>query len=190
MGIKITCSTITIALFLTAATARAGPVLLPPLHAPVPDHVPVLSDAQVLRLWNRNEFSPLLRDPGIELQLALAVTARRADHPARFDRNHPVIGRLIREPDYFARLLAAYESHPARFTRYHHALVPLLRGLVLGAMTTTPDVPPGVPPGDMIGPVTMTPESPVAAVPGPKSVVLMALGMFLVGAWRWIGGFA
>jgi hypothetical protein len=186
LGIKFNRSVVMIASLLIATTAHAGPVLLPPLHAPVPDHIPVLSDARVLRLWHHNESSPLLRDPGIELQLALAVTAERADHPTRFDRVHPIVGRLIREPAYFAKLLAAYESHPARFTRYHHALVPLLRGLALGAMTTTPIVPPG----GMTGPEMTTPESPTPAVPGPTSAVLMALGMGLVGAGRWIGGIA
>lgn len=171
-----------------ASAARAGslgPAALPLLHRPPPVDVPTLGDPAVLSLWKHHEYSPLLRDPGIEAQLARAVIDRRAEDPERFDRGHPTIGKLIRNPDYLDRVLARYEAHPARFTYYHHHLVPLLRGLSLveGEQITAPPVP-GVPPG---------PEAPpgselAQAVPGPPGLVLMGLGLVGVVARAWITG--
>lgn len=160
-----------------APAARAGslgPAALPPLQRPAPVDVPTLGDPAVLSLWRHHESSPLLRDPGIEAQLARAVIALRAEDPDRFDRGHPTIGKLIRNPAYLDRILAAYESHPARFTSYHHHLVPLLRGLSLveGEQITAPPVP-EVPPG----PGAQPGPGPAPAVPGPPGLVLMGLGL-------------
>src|SRR3954469_20819578 len=57
-----------------AHQALAG---LPSLHEPAPLHVPVLSNAALIKLAHRNQFSPILRDPGIEKQLTAALTAAR-----------------------------------------------------------------------------------------------------------------
>lgn len=171
-----------------APAARAGslgPSALPPLHRPAPVDVPTLGDPAVLSLWQHHESSPLLRDPGIEAQLAHAVIARRAVDPDRFDRVHPTIGKLIRNPAYLDRVLAGYESHPARFTSNHHHLVPLLRGLSLveGEQVTAPPVP-GVP----MGPEVPPGPGPASAVPGPPGLVLMGLGLVGVFARAWIAG--
>jgi len=113
---------------------------LPALHEPAPLHVPVLSNAALIKLANRNQFSPILRDPGIEKQLATALTAARNANPTRFDRQNPLLGRLIRDPNYLRTVLAAYNSNPARFTKFHHYLLPFLRGAAM--MTETPTSPP------------------------------------------------
>src|SRR4051794_27594314 len=65
---------------------------LPALHEPVPLHGPVLSNAAPLKLWQTNQFSPIFRDPKIEMQLCTAVSAARSVNPTRFDRNHPILG--------------------------------------------------------------------------------------------------
>jgi hypothetical protein len=179
---------------------------LPALHEPVPLHVPTLSDGALIRLWEHNQFSPILRDPGIEKQLFLAVSAERSLDPSRFDQLHPIIGHLISDPTYFNAVLQAYISHTARFVHYHHHLIPFLRGETLAmtpTTTTTPSVPinQGVSPEQIVPPST-TPVSPVPggenngsgpstgpptgpalpSVPAPPSIVLMILGMGYVAS--------
>jgi hypothetical protein len=177
--------------------------LLPVLHEPVPSNVPSLSNSALIRLWEHNQFSPILRDPGIEKQLFAAVSAERSLNPSRFDRLHPVVGHLIRDPAYFNAVLNAYLTHTARFVRYHHQLLPFLRG---GAMTmispppistpivqgTSPEqiVAPGmprvnpIPEGINNGPGPTTPTTPTgpSSVPAPPSIVLMILGMSYVAS--------
>jgi len=172
---------------------------LPALHQPAPLHVPVLSNAALIKLYHRNQFSPILRDPGIEKQLATALTAARDVNPTRFDRQSPLLGRLIRDPNYFKVVLGAYTSHPARFTRYHHFLVPFLRGAAM--LTQTPTTPPpsgtgsdltppgsgsGSPaPGGISGGGTSNPPSGTTnpqVIPEPSSFILFLLGVGFVVA--------
>jgi len=174
--------------------AQQASVNLPALHQPVPSHVPVLSNSALIRLWKNNQFSPILRDPTIQMQLCAAVSAARSVNPTRFDRNQPVVGRLIRDPNFFKTVLAAYLSNPARFTQFHHRLVPFIRGCAL--MTETPTTPPatGVGSGEVTSPgggpiVSPIPQGetngppPVVlpqAVPAPPSILLLLFGMSFV----------
>lgn len=187
-----------------AVAASLGPDGLPALHRPVPRHVPALTDAALIKLYRRDQFSPILRDPGIEKQLAAALTIARAADPARFDRREPRLGHLLRDPAYLQSVLAAYLSHPARFTLYHHRLVPFLRGAaMLGAAAgETPSPMAGPVPGPPVAPIpvapipvgvsdvgTGTPAGPAGgpgtqAVPAPPSVVLLLLGAAGVAARR------
>src|SRR4051812_4822456 len=54
---------------------------LPRLYEPAPSNVPHLSNGSLIRLWQNNQFSPILRDPGIQMQLCEAVTERRNLNP-------------------------------------------------------------------------------------------------------------
>jgi hypothetical protein len=172
---------------------------LPALHEAVPLHVPVLSNSALIKLWKNNEFSPILRDAGIQMQLCAAVSAARGVNPTRFDRTQPIVGRLIRDTNYFNKVLAAYIANPARFTRYHHHLVPFIRGCALMTETpTTPPVPgtnPGqieIPGGSGVSPAPggisegpgpgSGPSPPPEAVPAPSSLVLLIFGMIFVAA--------
>jgi len=181
-----------------AHQALAG---LPSLHEPAPLHVPVLSNAALIKLAHRNQFSPILRDPGIEKQLTAALTAARNVNPTRFDRQNPLLGRLIRDPNYLQSVLAAYNSNPARFTKFHHYLLPFLRGAAMLTQTpTTPPpsgtgseqtTPPGsttispIPEGISGGGISNTPsENPPGpqVVPAPPSFVLLFFGLSFVAA--------
>lgn len=165
---------------------------LPDLHEPLPASVPSLSNGALLKLWQHNQFSPILRDPGIEKQLCAAVTEARNLNPTRFDQNHAVLGRLIRDPNYFNTVLNAYLTHTARFVHYHHHLIPFLRGCALMMQTPTGSNPQGTSPEQIVPPGTISP-SPIpeggnngggptppvgpSPVPAPPSIVLMVLGM-------------
>src|SRR4051812_21051077 len=115
---------------------------LPPLWKPVPNHVPQLSNSNLIQLWLNNQFFPILRAPTIQIQLCLAISQKRDLNPQRFDRNHPLIGRLLRDPTFFKYVLSKYNAHQGRFTFYHHKLIPLLRGCAL--MNEIPGSPPAV----------------------------------------------
>jgi hypothetical protein len=146
---------------------------LPPLHGRAPAHVPDLVGPALVRYWQGHEFAPALRDPGLEVRLARALTVARDRDPAHFDRHRPVVGHLLRNPAYLDRALHAYVSHPARFTHYHHHLIPVLRGL---ALETSDESSPPVPP--YVG----SPSSPVevpgtASVPAPSGLLLLFLGL-------------
>jgi hypothetical protein len=153
---------------------------LPALHERVPTNVPTLSNQALVKLWEHNQFSPILRNSTIEIQLSSAVTAQRDLNPTRFDHLPPVVGHLISDPAYFNKLLAAYIAHPARFTLYHHQLVPLIRGIAMTPPTST-----SPPPGDSgVGGTSVGDNNsppPTGAqeltVPGPPSLVLLAFGM-------------
>jgi hypothetical protein len=149
---------------------------LPPLHGKAPARIPDLAGPALVRYWQGHEFAPALRDPGLEVRLAGALTAARDRDPARFDRLRPVVGHLLRDPAYLDRALHAYVSHQARFTHYHHHLIPVLRGLALDTSDTSEQSPAPVPP--YVG----SPSSPVEvpgpdAVPAPKSLLLLFLGL-------------
>jgi hypothetical protein len=163
---------------------------LPRLFEPAPNHVPKFTNDGLVRFWQQNEFSPILRNASIQMQLCDAVTARRDLNPTRFDHNHPLIGRLLREPAFFQYALHLYNTHQARFTFYHHRLIPLLRGcaMMMKPPTGTSPVTIGPPPGSTTvnpvpeeinnGPGTSPPPSDVVEViPAPPSLVLMAIGM-------------
>jgi hypothetical protein len=171
---------------------QAQDVILPPLHEHVPTNVPSLSNQSLIKLWERNQFSPILRNSSIQMQLCAAVTAQHDLNPAKYDRLHPIVGRLIDNPNYFNKLLAAYLAHPARFTLNHHRLVPLIRGCAL-MMNQPPVTSPSSPGTSEVGgisvsgntsPPTPPPDSgaQVLSVPGPPSLVLMVLGMSYVAS--------
>src|SRR4051794_6245571 len=119
--------------------------VLPPLYGHVPAHVPQFTNHSLVNFWLKNEFSPVLRDPAIQMQLCMAVSQVRDVNPTRFDRNHPILGRLFRDPAFFNKVLDAYISHPTRFVSYHHHLIPLLRGCA--RMVENPVPPPVMTPG-------------------------------------------
>lgn len=160
------------------------PAGLPPLHGHIPADVPEFTNRGLIRFWQAHEFSPILRNAAIEVQLCAAVTQARDANPGRFDANHPLIGRLLRDEGFFDRALRLYAAHPARFVRYHHHIIPLLRGCAL--MRQAPPSPPAVSPGEVTGPGASVgnpapgegssgPGS--VAVPAPSSILLMFFGV-------------
>jgi hypothetical protein len=171
-------------------------IILPKLYEPVPKHVPVVTDKELIRLWT-GPGSPILRDPNIEKQLYEAVVAWRNQNPLRFDHQHPTEGQLIRDREFFDYAMYLYHLNTARFVHFHHHLIPFLRGMAMTLM-----MPPGSGPGPGSGggtspvvspapesisntpPTTPTPPQPLE-VPEPSSIVLMALGIGLLGAGVW-----
>src|SRR5262245_29048837 len=85
---------------------------LPPLYGRVPADVPSFTNQGLFKFWQKNEFSPILRDPGIQKQLYAAVSEIRDLNPHRFDQKYTTLGRLVRDPAYFQKLLNAYNAHP------------------------------------------------------------------------------
>lgn len=160
---------------------------LPPLHGKVPAHVPDLAGPALVRYWERHEFAAALRDPGLEVRLAGALTAARDRDPARFDRLRPVVGHLLRDPAYLERALHAYVSHPARFTHYHHHLIPVLRGLALDTSDTSGELPaPGPLPVGLPAPPVEVPGA--DATPDPPGLVLFGLGLAGCALYRYASG--
>jgi hypothetical protein len=168
--------------------------ILPPLHETVPAHVPQFSNPGLVKFWMKHEFSPILRDPGIQMQLCTAVTQARDLNPVRFDKSHALLGHLLRDPGFLKTALDAYMSHPARFVHYHHHLIPLLRGCAL--MMANQQNPPAVSPELITAPGSATvnpvpeeinngpgpnppssPEEGPISVPAPPSIVLMTMGL-------------
>jgi hypothetical protein len=150
---------------------------LPRLYEPIPKHVPELTNQQVIRVWETNQYSPILRDAGIEKQLCEAVTERRDLNPTRFDHYHPTLGRLLSDPKFFQYALYLYNLDTRRFVHYHHHLIPIIRGCALMMMEnhgTSPAVisnPPPTPQQLILVP----PQG--LSIPAPPSLVLMALGV-------------
>jgi hypothetical protein len=144
-----------------------------------------LTNLGVLRLWEQNQFSPILRDSQIEKQLAEAVLAHRSLNPIRFDLNHPTMGRMISDQQFFLYALSLYKSHTARFVHYHHNLIPFIRGyaMLLQSQHSPSSLSPEMiqPPPSSTG-STFPPQSDVSAVPAPPSLVLFALGLAYVSA--------
>jgi hypothetical protein len=160
---------------------------LPKLYEPVPAHVPQLSNSALVRLWETNQFSPILRDAAIERQLYEAVSQIRDANPARFDAEHPTLGHMLRDPQFFQYALSLYRLDTPRFVHYHHALIPVIRGYAMVLMQPPP--PSGVAP-EQIVPPPATPNTPSApegetngpppealSVPEPSSIVLMTIGL-------------
>jgi hypothetical protein len=161
-------------------------IVLPKLYEPVPKHVPVVTDRELIRLWE-GAGSRILRDPNIEKQLYEAVVAWRNQNPRRFDHEHPTVGHLIRDREFFDYAMHLYSTHTARFVHYNHHLIPFLRGMAMVLMQaptapetggeTGPGVPP-VPEG-----INNTPVPPqTSLVPEPLSIVPMALGIGILAA--------
>ena len=152
-------------------------IVLPKLYESVPKHVPVVMDRELIRLWE-GPGSPILRDPNIEKQLYEAVVAWRNQNPRRFDHEHPTVGHLIRDRDFFDYAMHLYSTHTARFVHYHPHLIPFLRGMAMTLMTpptgTGPESiggnSPVVPPAPES--ITNTPTPPQSvSVPEPSSIV-------------------
>jgi hypothetical protein len=168
-------------------------IVLPKLYEPVPKHVPVLTDRQVFRLW-LGPGSPIPRDPKIEKQLYEAVVAWRDHNPPRFDHEHPTLGHLIRDREFFNYAIHLYNTHQVRFVHYHHQLIPFLRGMAMELMQapTSPGTgagggsSPGVSPapeGETNTP-PLGPSQPLE-VPEPLSIVLLTLGIGFLGTGIW-----
>jgi hypothetical protein len=165
-------------------------IVLPRLYEPQPKHVPELSDKALLRLWESNQISPILRNPGIELQLYEAVHHERDRNPARFDAAHPSLGHMFRDQQFFQYALHLYNTHTARFVHYHHHLVPVIRGYAMELMRKPQ--PPG--PEQVVGTGSSFSPPPAAeslsnlpvpqtlTVPEPLSIVMMVLGLGFVAA--------
>jgi hypothetical protein len=161
-------------------------IVLPRLYEPQPSHVPVLSNQELIRLWETNQFSPILRNPQIEVQLYEAVSQRRSLNPVQFDRQHPTLGHLLRDPEFFKYAMSLYNLDTARFVHYHHHLIPVIRGYAMVMATapeafagTAPSPPPVLPPqAEIIFPPPQT-----LTVPEPASVVSMTAGIGCVAAW-------
>jgi hypothetical protein len=170
------------------------PAGLPALHGHIPADVPEFTNRGLIRFWQAHESSPILRNAAIEVQLCTAVTQARDANPVRFDANHPLIGRLLRDEGFFDRALRLYVTHPARFVHFHHHIIPLLRGCAL--MRQVPPSPPAVSPGGATGPGSSTgnpgpgdigngggSSGPgTVAVPSPSSILLMFFGVASVVA--------
>ena len=73
-------------------------IVLPRLYEPQPGHVPELSDKALIKLWETNQFSPILRNPAIERQLYEAVSQWRGVNTARWDAAHPTLGHMLSDP--------------------------------------------------------------------------------------------
>jgi hypothetical protein len=167
-------------------------IILPKLYEPVPKHVPVVTDRELIRLWE-GSGSPILRDPNIEKQLYAAVVAWRDQNPRRFDHQHPTVGHLIRDREFFDYAMYLYHLNTARFVHYHHHLIPFLRGMAMTLMTPTGSGPgsggatsPPVSPAPESISNTPTPSPPQSLdVPEPSSIVPMALGIGSLGAGIW-----
>lgn len=159
-------------------------------------HVPQFSNQGLIKFWEHNEFSHVLRDPAIQLQLTQAVIAERGMDPAKFDHQHPVLGHLIRNPDYLMSVLKSQVAHPRNFAHYHHHLLPFLFGYErllqqeLDKQKSTP-VPPLFTPCDSSpaptpetitkDPVTHPDQTNPNAVPEPSGIVLAGIALAVVG---------
>jgi hypothetical protein len=163
-------------------------VVLPKLYEPVPKHVPVVTDRELIRLWE-GPGSPILRDPNIEKQLYEAVVAWRNHNPRRFDAEHPTVGHLIRDREFFNYAMHLYSAHTARFVHYHQHLIPFLRGYAMMKMKPPSSPRNGaemiVPPPESRNDTPPTPPLSIS-VPEPSSIVLMALGSGLLGTGIWV----
>jgi hypothetical protein len=130
------------------------------------------------------------------------------DAPAKFDRVHPLAGRLLASETVYEALLAKWEAHPARFDHNHECLWRLLYGDMIyhqlhpptPSPTVTTTVGNGSPPGSETpnggpspgggfpdnpppggdGPGNPPPGIHTATVPEPSAAALMASGLLLV----------
>ncbi len=160
------------------------------LHAQAAAQVPPISNAALLNLWAHDQYAPILRNPAIQLQLYQAVVAERSQDPTRFDQEHPILGHLIRDPDYLDSVLAAQVAHPRRFAHYHHPLLPFLFGYE--RFISQPQPSQGVAPLTLVAPAVSTPTNAVTqgisigmgpiAIPEPSGIVLLVLGVSVVAA--------
>jgi hypothetical protein len=150
-----------------------------------------MTDQKLIRLWETNQFSPILRNPDIEKQLYEAMVAWRNENPQRFDAHHPTIGKIFSDREFFDYAMYLYNLDERRFVHYHHYLIPILRGMVMmlmmppapgntpgsvGGTTTVPPAPEGI----IYNNTPTPPES--LTVPEPPGIVPMALGIGLLGA--------
>jgi hypothetical protein len=162
---------LTATLFLMGACAEAGSIHLHQDRAEI-------EDAADLRFYER------------QVQL-------RDWAPAKYDRVHPLGGRLLSEESVYEKLLAEWEAHPARFDHDHPCLWHTLHGDFLYHElhpVILPSLPTGIPPvHDEIAPPIGGGGPPVppgggpnppfhpSAVPEPATGVLMLSGLILVG---------
>jgi len=178
------------------AHQHAETTTLPDLNGFIPTHVPVFTNEGAIRFWETNQESPILKNAAFEIQLCEAVTARRDLNPSNFDHYHPLLGRLLSNPQFFDYALHLYNTHPSRFVFYHHHVIPVIRGCAMMMMNTpTTPTPTGVSPVVIQAPgsTTVTPvpaeisnsPGPIAGpspVPGPPSIVLMIVGIGYLAA--------
>jgi hypothetical protein len=170
-------------------------IILPRLYEPAPRHVPVVSNEELVRLWESPHGSPILRNAGIEIRLYEAILTQREHNPEQFDRMHPTEGRLLSDRTFFDYAMYLYHLDTRRFVHYHHHLIPLIRGeaMVLMAPTgqgTAPQTiemmtPPIVPPVPEEINYTPLPPQPLT-VPEPASIVTLAVGTGILGAGLWL----
>src|SRR6185312_16007501 len=71
---------------------------LPKLYGHIPGHVPHFTNEGAIRFWEANQHSPILLNAGFQIQLCEAVVARRNLNPSNFDHYHPLLGRLLSDP--------------------------------------------------------------------------------------------
>jgi hypothetical protein len=172
------------------AQQHAVSFALPVLHGHIPVHVPTFTNEGAIRFWESHPNSEVLRNSAFEVQLCEAVTTKRNLDAGRFDHVHPVLGHILRDPQFLQYALHLYRSHPSRFVHYHHHLIAVLRGCAMmmeNTLGTLPEVvqnpitTPVNPAPENIGngpvPVTPTGPQPMAAVPAPHSLVLLAIGL-------------
>jgi hypothetical protein len=163
-------------------------VVLPRLYEPVPKHVPAMSDQALVRLWETNQFSPILRSTSLEIQLAEAVTAERNLNPVKFDAEHPLLGRILGDVRFYEYAMYLYNLDTRRFVHYHHQLIPILRGMTMmpkpgGSGPEQIETPPSSPeisppPGGTSSGGPVPPEA--LTIPEPPGLVLLALGLAYV----------
>jgi hypothetical protein len=151
---------------------QSDPIALPPLYSPAPMHVPHITDKALIRLWEPNDYVPILKNAMLEMQLAQAVIDQRNLNPTRFDHFHPGLGLLIRDPNFFKYVLHLYGTHTARFVHYHHRLIPFIRGYaMLLMMPKSPQV------GNEMLEIPPPPSGVSSSIPAPPSIVLLVLGL-------------
>jgi hypothetical protein len=167
-----------------------------PLHARAAESAPQISDSALINLWTHNQFAPILRNPATQLQLYEAVVAERTQDPAKFDHQNPVLGHLIRDPDYLQSVLKEQVAHPRRFAHYHHQLLPFLfgyerfvslprassgsTGVPEPGTTSSNPVPEGL--NNVSGPSPPPSETPPVSIPEPPGIVLLVIGMGYLAA--------
>jgi hypothetical protein len=167
-------------------------ILLPRLYEPQPKYVPMESTEKLIRLWESHAGSAILRNAGSEIRLYEGLLAERDQDPARFDREHPTVGWLFSNPEFFDYAMYLYHLDRRRFVHYHPHLIPVLRGEAMMMMaprsqTMAPETI-SVPPVASV-PVGIRYTRPLPAqsltIPEPSSIVSLALAIGLLGAGLW-----
>jgi hypothetical protein len=168
---------------------------LPRLHEAIPWRVPELSDQALIKLWETNQFSPILRNPKIEMQLYEAVSQWRESNPVWFDSAHRTLGHLLTDKSFFEYYLYLYKLNPGSFVHSHHFLVPFIRGYTMMLRQPHQNQSTGTGPEQVFPPGPASPPVPIPldiipilvppqalSIPEPSSIVILVAGLGFVAA--------